>query len=120
MGRLDLDAARAARDAARAEAKAETHELVFKGQAFELPVELPYAVAEALQESDARRALAELLGEEHGRTFFELRPSSKDMEAFAAGLVELYRTSPGESLASVSSLPNGSSPSRPTSSATTA
>lgn len=109
---FDLDVARAA----RAEAKGEQPTFIVGGQKFELPSELPAEFAYLLH--DAKEAMRYLLADDFD-DFWAHRPSKEDIVTLVAWIATAYGTSPGESPASDSSSPNGSSRSRPTSPATT-
>jgi len=96
---IDLDAARAARQAAR-DLKKEDRTLVFGGVSFELPAELPLSAAEAMQVGEFRIAMAELL-DDQAEAFFAQHPTLVDLEALVQGadlpdgthmpgLVEMY------------------------------
>jgi hypothetical protein len=112
MEAFDLDAARAA----RAEAKGETPMFVFGGQKFTLPPEMPAEFAYLLD--DAKEAFRFLLADDFD-DFWSHRPSKEDLVELVAVLGKAYGTSLPESAASGGSSPNGGTPSRPTSPATT-
>lgn len=114
---LDLDKARAA----RLETKGEGHTFTFEGVVFALPAEMPYAAAEAMALGNFRAALTEMLNGTSEK-FFELDPTTDDIEALTSGMVEMYApgASLGESSASSPSSKRGSTKPRQPSSATTA
>lgn len=96
---IDLDKLRAA----RAETHGDPIEVVFGGETFALPAELPFQFAEGLTDGDLRSAFTGLLGDDAER-FFVLRPSMQDLEGFAESLSPLYGIGEqGESSASSSS-----------------
>lgn len=116
MATIDLDKARAA----RAEAQGETHDLVFNGETFSLPAELPYDWAEASALGNLRVAFAALLGDEEAARFFEAAPTLKDLEEMNDGIGALYGIGDaGERSASRSSSRRTSKSSRQPSSDTT-
>jgi len=114
---LDLDKVAAA----RLEAKGAGHTFIFKGVEFALPPEMPYEAAEAMERGNFRAALAQMLNGTSEK-FFELGPTTNDVEALTSGMVEMYApgASLGESSASSSSSKRTSKSSRRPSSATTA
>lgn len=114
---LDLDKARAA----RLEAKGEGHTVIFGGVEFPLPPELPYTAAEAIEAGNFRLALSTVLNGTSEK-FFELKPTTDDLEALVRGMVDMYApgSTVGESQASPSSSKRPSKSSRQPSSATTA
>jgi hypothetical protein len=90
---LDLDAARAA----RSEAQGEAPSILFGGTTFDLPVELPWEIAEAAAAGDgagALRAIELLLGDRWAE-FKALKPSLADVMVIVEGLGEIYGVSPG-------------------------
>lgn len=114
MAILDLDAMRAA----RREAQGEAPIIRFGGHDFELPVELPFAVAEALasigeaQKSEDQAAVtASLIGAMQAiigiadwPKFEAARPSMQDITELIQGIARLYGLADmGESVASASS-----------------
>jgi hypothetical protein len=120
---LDLDAARAAR-----REKTEPKSFTLGGDRFDLPLELPLAVGMLWEmDKDMVGGLRLLLGDSFDR--FNAVASDKDLEALVLGfdadgvhhpgIAEMYATEPGESVASVASLPNGGKRSRRTSRAST-
>lgn len=112
---LDLDALAAE----RAEGRGEPPTFAFKGQTFELPLEMPVAVVEAwMADADAFTFGKALLGDEWER-FYALRPTRDDVFALAGRLSVLYGVTEGESSASGSPSASTSATSRPTSSAST-
>lgn len=120
MGRLDLDAARAAR-AAKAEAEAEEHVVTLEGHDFILPPEMPAAFALHVLEGNIFRGLAALLGDEQYAEFSAIRYSIDDLIELADGVAQLYGfNNVGEALASRRSSSNTGNPSRPTSKRSTA
>lgn len=114
---LDLDKARAARLAT----KGEGHTFTFGGAQFTLPPEMPYVAAEMIEQGNFRAALSNMLNGT-AEKFFELDPSTDDMEALITGMTEMYvpGTSLGESSASSPSSTKGSTKPRQPSSANTA
>lgn len=109
MTEIDLDALAAA----RREAAGEAPTVVFHGETYTLPVELPFDVPESLAlVADATLAgdssamtkaistmLEGLLGEDYAR-FRAGRPSMQDVEAFTEAVLKVYGMAPGESPAS--------------------
>lgn len=95
MSRLvDLDAARAA----RAEATAEAPIVRFGGVDYQLPVELPWAMVEAAASGDASGlvdAVKQLLGEQWG-DFQASGPSIADMRILIEHVANLYGVDPGK------------------------
>lgn len=83
---IDLDAAREARAVADVEEVA----LVFKGETFTLPAEVPVLFLDLIVEDRIRDGFAELLSAEDAARFWELRPSLPDIEAFAQGIADVY------------------------------
>lgn len=116
MGTIDLDAARAA----RAELDEQGPEIVFKGQRFPLPAEMPFSVAELWYKGDTKAGLNLLLAE-RAEAFWELEPTVQDAQALIRGVSQEYGFGGGspESSASNGSSPSTSSRSRPTSRAST-
>ncbi len=124
---VDLDAAKAA----RREAKGEGPTVVFGGETFTLPVEMPFEIVEELgrlQSAGEDGALAGqavlsvvrlLLGEQY-KAFMAHRPSMDDLTELANGAMREYGTGRGESLASKRSSGNTTGRSRPTSVRSTA
>lgn len=85
---IDLDAARAA----RAAAKQEQPTVTFGGKAWVLPAELPWAVAEAAAAQDTAgivSAIASMLGEQWPE-FKALNPSVEDMTALMEAVGDIY------------------------------
>lgn len=100
---IDLAAARAAREAARAEAKRQPVTLKWSEDiAFTLPVELPADFALYAQEGRLRESVAALIGEQAAE-FFALRPSMDDLNELAEAAGRVYGLQPGESSASADS-----------------
>ena len=114
---LDLDKARAA----RLETKGEGHSFIFGGVEFTLPPEIPYGAAEAMESGNFRAALGMVLNGT-AEKFFELGPSTDDVEALVTGMADMYApgSSVGESSASSPSSTKGSTKPRRPSSANTA
>lgn len=111
---LNLDAARAARDEVRGEAP----KVIFGGETFTLPAELPMDYVWTLGEDDMA-TLKTLFNGQLDR-FKALKPTREDLLALIAGVPKLYGlASEGESSASAGSSADGSPRSRPTSAATT-
>lgn len=105
MAKIDLDAARAAR--AEALQDRETPQAVFRGQTFDLPLELPFGVFLRLAEVREdpaeslpvmRSILQSIFGEQTDR-FLELGPSFDDMVALVGALVDSYEVEAPESSA---------------------
>ena len=91
---IDLDAARTA----RAEAEREVPIVVFGGEEFTLPVELPWEIAEAAAANDgaaALRAIEMLLGDQW-EAFKAHRPSLADVMVIVEGLGSIYGAEPGK------------------------
>lgn len=84
---INLDAARAA----RAAAKGEPASLTLEGNTYELPIELPVAFVEAVVEERLQEAMGILLGPEVAA---ELEASTsmsvEDWEELANGIAEVY------------------------------
>lgn len=113
---VDLDALAAQ----RAEGRGEAPTVAFKGETFELPVEMPVAVVEAwVNDSDAFVFGAAIFGAEWDR-FRALNPSRDDIWALGARMNELWGVSEGESRASGGSSGSDATSSRPTSNGSTA
>lgn len=113
MEAFDLDAARAA----RAELRGDPPCFLFGGQKFTVPAEIPAEFAYLLD--DPKEALRFLLQDQFD-DFWAHRPSKEDLVALVAWIAGGAGMTPGESMASAGSSPNGSGRSRPTSPATTA
>ena len=88
---IDLDAARAA----RAEADEQAVTLRFKGEDFDLPVEMPADFALLANEDRLRDAISALLGDQATR-FFELGPSLPDIEVLAEQATVVYGVGEGK------------------------
>jgi hypothetical protein len=91
---IDLDAARAA----RAEANAEAPVVRFGGVDYTLPVELPWAMVEAAASGDAGglvTAVKLLLGDQW-ETFESAQPSIGDLRILVEGVAELYGVDSGK------------------------
>lgn len=99
---FDLDAARAKREAARAEVNGPPAVLIFGGQEFTLPSELPIDFALYAAEGEMRLALGALLGDQ-ADAFFSHRPSVDDFRAIGEMLDGAYGVTMGDSSASPSS-----------------
>lgn len=120
MGRLDLDAARAAR-AAKAEAEGDEHVVKLDGQEFTLPAEMPAAFALHVLEGNIFKGLEALFGAEQYAAFASIAYSIDDLVELADGVAQLYGfENVGEALASRRSSRNSGKPSRPTSKRSTA
>lgn len=116
MATIDLDAARAA----RAEAQGEENTVLLGGDTFTLPLELPIELGDFLVSGRVGAFIEALLGEEQWTKFASHKPTLNDLKVLAEQLAPLYGfESPGESPASVASLPSNGSHSRPTSRAST-
>lgn len=89
---IDLDAARAA----RAEAQGEKPTIVFGGETWTLPAELPWAVAEAATAGDGAAALKaiELLLGEQWPAFKKHNPTLADIMVIVEGIGDIYGTDP--------------------------
>lgn len=115
MGSIDLDAARAA----RAEAQGEPHTVVFGGQEYALPAEIPAEFGFLLVEGNLPEAISSVLGESAGE-FWAQKPSINDLEVFSEDMARLYGFEDAGNLSpSVPFSPNGGKPSRATSRAST-
>jgi hypothetical protein len=126
---IDLDAAKAA----RREAAGEAPTLTFGGEAFSLPVELPFEVGHRLLSlleniaggttavfDDVEAILRPLFAERY-EAFMAHGPSMADIMALLTGLPREYGfTDVGESPASERSSQNGSRPQKPRSKEATA
>lgn len=111
---LNLDAARAA----RAEVAGEPPVIVFGGERFTLPRELPADFALRAAAGDLQDALSALFDDDDAtrERFWALKPSLNDVLALVEGIGGLYGFDGlGESSASGDSSATTSSPSRPTS-----
>lgn len=98
---IDLDAARRAREAARAEANDEAVTIVFGGETFTLPAELPLEAASAA--GDPLRFVEAILGDSY-TAFMAHRPSIEDVTVLAEGIAASYGFADvGESSASSAS-----------------
>lgn len=118
MGRLDLDAARAAR-AAKSEAKGNDHVIVLGGEEYTIPPEMPADFALLCMEGNIRGGLRALLDGQF-ESFSEQRYSIEDLLELVDGVADLYGfESLGEALASRNSSSNTGKRSRPTSKPTT-
>lgn len=93
---LDLDKARAARDAARGE----PNTLTFGGKTFDLPPELPLEAAEVIERGNVRAGMTALLNGQ-AEAFFALEPTMDDIHVLlrgtklpdgthVQGIIELY------------------------------
>lgn len=112
---IDLDELRAA----RREAAGEPPKIRFAGQVFTLPVEMPAAVVEALDDDDTVGFAKGLLGKEQWGRFKELGGSRDDIFALASKAHLAYGITLGESSASGDSSALDGESSRPTSNAAT-
>lgn len=83
---IDLDAAAEARAANRGE----PIEVVFKGDTFELPAELPADFLELIADDRLTPAMVSLLGEEEAVRFMGHKPSVEDLIEFAQGIAAEY------------------------------
>ena len=95
---INLDEARAA----RAEAAGEPVALVFDGQTFTLPIEMPADFALLAADNRFREAVAALIGPD-AEKFFALRPSMADLTELASAAGEVYGINQGEAGASATS-----------------
>lgn len=109
MAEFDLDAARAA----RAEANGEAPTVKFGGVVFTLPVEMPYAIVENVNEMQAAQlagdgykvtqalsAIAQDLFGDRFQEFLAFHPSMLDMQALLENVAPMYGLTAGESQAS--------------------
>ncbi len=123
---VDLDAARAA----RREAKGEAPKVVFGGETFDLPIEMPFEIVEELGRlqsagedgtlaGQAVLAVVHLLMGDQYKAFMAHRPSMDDLTELANGAMKEYGFGPGESRASRRSLRATPSPSKRTSNGST-
>lgn len=120
MGRLDLDAARAAR-AARVEGEQEEHIIVMGGQEFTVPPEMPAQFALLIMEGRIGAGLEKLFGREQYAIFETVDYSIEDLMELADGVAQLYGfDTVGEALASRRSSSSNGNRSRPTSRRSTA
>lgn len=112
MAELDLDAARAARNEARRKAP----QIIFGGERFALPVELPWDFMDVLDSGDMKAAMGMLLNGDFER-FWGHGPTTDDMKEVAQHVAQLYGFGggKGESSASGGSSTSSGSPSRRTS-----
>jgi hypothetical protein len=110
ISRIDLDALKAQ----RAEALAEPHELVFGGQTFQLPAELPGDYI-FVDREDLQTAFRLLLGEEQWAAFLALKPTISDFKALTEAIPELYGLTVPNSSGSATSSRSTGTRSRPTS-----
>jgi hypothetical protein len=95
---IDLDAARAA----RAEAAKETPVIRFAGRDWNLPSELPWALAEVAAGGNAESAIAavkSLLGSQWAE-FLEANPTIEDMRILLENVASIYVADPGKSAGS--------------------
>lgn len=125
MATIDLDKSRAARDAARAEKGETGHSIIFGGETFDLPVEMPAEFAFAYAEGRLWDAVLALFDAEQAKAFRDHRPTLDDLVELSDQASDLYMgagpgAGPGESKASGKSSRRTSKRSRPTSSASTA
>lgn len=102
---IDLDAARAQRAAARAEAGEESPVVRLEGRTFELPVELPADAIERLgpfleQGPEALRVGLEVFLGEHYEPIMALGLSMDDAKELLEGVADAYGFDMGESPAS--------------------
>jgi predicted PolB exonuclease-like 3'-5' exonuclease len=88
---IDLDKARAA----RAEVDREPVTIKFKGETFDLPVEVPADFSLLFAAGDPRGAYEALL-DENAERFFELKPSAPDLNELYDQLQKVYGADEGE------------------------
>jgi hypothetical protein len=91
---IDLDAARAARATAQAEAPV----IKFGGEEYTLPIELPWSIVEAASSSNTSEivnAVKSLLGEQW-TTFEATGVSVADMTTLIESIAGVYSTDSGE------------------------
>jgi hypothetical protein len=95
---LNLNAARAQRAAARAEADSQPVTLELGDEMFELPVEMPYDLIRLASEGDLHGALASLFdGDEDAmKRLYAQRLSMDDLEALVKGASEIYGVGEGK------------------------
>lgn len=117
---IDLDKARAA----RREAQGAGPSVVFGGETFALPVELPVAVIELFAvpvvTGDVLLKMVHAFLDGRYDDFMAHDPSVNDLNVFVEGLMTEYGASVGESVASGSSSKSTSRPRKRTSKPTTA
>lgn len=122
---FDLDAKRRERAAARAEAEETPVRIRVNGDVYDLPVELPLEVLDALgrlQNDDAaalKPALAALVGPDAWAAMDDGTLTINDAADVLAGIAKEYGVDLGNLLASAPSSTSTSTRSRPTSSGTT-
>lgn len=97
MARIDLDAARVA----RREARGESPVVVFGGEDFTFPVEMPMKIV-AMMTQDITpvvmlEVVEEFLGAEQYARFMGHQPSPDDISELVKGLMDSYGMSAGES-----------------------
>jgi len=97
--KIDLDAARAARNGK----DGEPHSLYFNGQELVLPARMPIGVAIAASKGDVEGLLVSLLGEDGFKTFMAGQPDDGDLQVLAEGVQAAYGVSVGEAPASANS-----------------
>lgn len=93
---IDLDEARAARS------EAEPVSLVFLGEEYTLPPELPFEFADAARREEPREAIAVLLGEK-AEDFFSKNPSVADIQFLTESIASAYGIDAGKSEPSATS-----------------
>lgn len=96
---FDLDAERAKRQAARAEANKQPVTFTDHGKTYTLPEELPLTFVEDAHGGDITKAYRLLLGNDADE-FFSHNPSIEDMEALSEAILKAYGVSKGEAPAS--------------------
>lgn len=124
---IDINAARAERAAARAEAGEEGVELIVGEHKFTLPPELPWTTAVRFAIGDVNGGLRALLGDEAAATILatgidgaEDKGATKDdLQAIVDGINAAYGVTTPESKASSGSSTNDGDSSRPTSNGST-
>lgn len=100
MADVDLDKARAAREAARAEAKRVPSTVTLGGEKFVFPVEMPLAALEAMEARNLPGFMRAMLGEEQWAGFVKHNPTLEDIEEIVDQVPATHGVTPGESSAS--------------------
>ncbi len=110
MAKIDLDAKRAERAKARAEKGIEDPSVTIGGETFDLPPELPYEAAEAINANDDHAFLAALFGENY-QAVVDKGLSVSDIETLTTELLLAYgmvrRPDAPETLSESVPSPNG-------------
>lgn len=117
MGKIDLDAARAARE----EKSGKPHEVIWGGQPFFIGPELDLEAHAASQTDDPYTFVRSVLGDQWDAFSAARRPTIEDARELATAFADLMGfESPGESPASLASSRSNGRRSKPTSKGTTA